>query len=589
MHSIREISSLFRKLWYILSKEQKKQSIIVLLVIVISSLIEMVSVSAVIPLIYTMISPEKILQSSWYLRIIKLLPVSIDPAQNLSLIISSSIIILFLVRCGVLIFCRYIRLSYENKIMKEIPLEMLSSYLSRPYIDMININSAEAIRGLSSNSTSVYYIIQGVFLIISNLLTIGVIGAFLIIVDPAMSFRIIFVALFFVSAIVMILKKTVQSSGKKFDYSMFLVTKVAYEALGGLKEINIMKRNQSFISKYEAAVELKRKAELRYRFLQESPSVLIETAFICILVVIVFFKMTSGLEANVLVAQLSVFAYGTMRILPCISAVSSNITSIIYYSESFSSAYTNIFEAREYKNSKEQFIRENDSLQALTFSKITVEHLTWQYNKDGKIILDDISFEINTGDSVALIGKSGAGKSTLADILLGVLQPSQGKVMVDNIDIYSIPLQWAKTVGFVPQSIFLLDDTIRNNVVFGDPDFDGDDKLIFDALEQAQLREFVEALPDGLDTVVGERGIKFSGGQRQRLAIARALYEKPEILVLDEATAALDTETETAVMDAINVLKGKITLVIIAHRLSTIKQCNKVYEIANGRLEQKTE
>ncbi|MGP1489475.1 MAG: ABC transporter ATP-binding protein [Treponema sp.] len=471
--------------------------------------------------------------------------------------------------------------------MKEIPLEMLSSYLSRSYIDMININSAEAMRGLSSNSTSVYYIIQSIFLIVSNLLTVGVIGAFLIMVDTTMSFRIISIAVLFISTIVMVLKKTVQNSGKKFDYSMFLVTKVAYEALTGLKEINIMKRNRSFISKYEDAVELKRKAELRYRFLQESPSVLIETIFICILIVIVFFKMTSGLEPNVLVAQLSVFAYGAMRILPCISAISAQITSIIYYTESFSSAYTNIFEAREYKHSKQQFIRENDSPKSLTFSKITIEHLTWQYKKDGKIILDDISFEINRGDSIALIGKSGAGKSTFADILLGVLSPSQGKVMVDNIDVYSIPLQWAKTVGFVPQSIFLLDDTIRNNIVFGDSDFDGDDKRIFDALEQAQLKDFVAALPDGLDTVVGERGIKFSGGQRQRLAIARALYGKPEILVLDEATAALDTETETAVMDAINVLKGKITLVIIAHRLSTIKQCNKVYEITNGKLEKR--
>lgn len=587
MNTIRQIGSLFRKLLYILSKEQKKQSLIVLFVILVSSLIEMLSVSAVIPLIYTMISPERILQSSLYFRIIRLLPFAIDSPENLSLVISSAIIILFLVRCAVLIFCRYIRLAYENKIMKEIPLEMLSSYLSRSYIDMININSAEAMRGLSSNSTSVYYIIQSIFLIVSNLLTVGVIGAFLIMVDTTMSFRIISIAVLFISTIVMVLKKTVQNSGKKFDYSMFLVTKVAYEALTGLKEINIMKRNRSFISKYEDAVELKRKAELRYRFLQESPSVLIETIFICILIVIVFFKMTSGLEPNVLVAQLSVFAYGAMRILPCISAISAQITSIIYYTESFSSAYTNIFEAREYKHSKQQFIRENDSPKSLTFSKITIEHLTWQYKKDGKIILDDISFEINRGDSIALIGKSGAGKSTFADILLGVLSPSQGKVMVDNIDVYSIPLQWAKTVGFVPQSIFLLDDTIRNNIVFGDSDFDGDDKRIFDALEQAQLKDFVAALPDGLDTVVGERGIKFSGGQRQRLAIARALYGKPEILVLDEATAALDTETETAVMDAINVLKGKITLVIIAHRLSTIKQCNKVYEITNGKLEKR--
>ena len=587
MHTLNQFIGLFKKLLYILNKKQKIQGVFVFFIIIFSSLIEMLSVSAVIPLIYAMISPDKILESVFYIDLMKVLPFSINSKNDLIFVISFCVIILFIFRCLLLIIFKYIRIAYENRIMKEIPLEMFSSYLSRPYIDMININSAEAMRGMSVNSTSVYYTIQGIFLIFSNLFNIVAIGVFLVTVDLVMSFRIILIALIFIGAISFLLKKTVRRSGKKFDYSAFIVTKNGYEALSGIKEITIMRRNSSFISKYDESVELKRRAELNYRFLQEAPSVIIDTVFICLLVVIVFFKISSGIQMDVLMAHLSVFTYGSMRILPSISSISSSITSIIYYSESFSNAYANIFEAREYKKKQEQFIQKDDCPKAVSFNKVSIDSISWRYAKTGKLVLDDISFEINKGDSIALVGKSGAGKSTLADILLGLLQPSDGMIKVDGINIYSIPLKWAKTVGFVPQTIFLLDDTIRNNILFGEARYDDSDQMILQALEQAQLKEFVDSLPNGLDTVVGERGLKFSGGQRQRLAIARALYNQPKLLVLDEATAALDSETEQAVMDAINVLKGKITLIIIAHRMSTIKECNKVYEIIGGKLEQK--
>ena len=190
--------------------------------------------------------------------------------------------------------------------------------------------------------------------------------------------------------------------------------------------------------------------------------------------------------------------------------------------------------------------------------------------------------EIKKGDSVAIIGESGSGKTTLADILLGLYKPEEGEVLVDGQEIYLNLKQWAQIISFVPQNVYLLDDTIRENIVFGQSK--ADDNRIWDALEQAQLKDFVRNLPEGLDTVVGEAGIRFSGGQRQRIAIARALYSQPDILLLDEATAALDNDTEAAVMEAIDSLKGKKTLIIIAHRLSTIKNCNKVYEVKNGKI-----
>ena len=215
---------------------------------------------------------------------------------------------------------------------------------------------------------------------------------------------------------------------------------------------------------------------------------------------------------------------------------------------------------------------------------LTVEHVVWQYDNQKKPVLTDACLKIKKGDSIGLIGESGAGKTTLGDIILGLLKPNQGNVLIDGLDVYAMPKSWARIVGYVPQAVFLADDTVRNNIKFGlDADI-SNDKLVWEALERAQLKHFVESLPDGLETIVGERGIKFSGGQRQRIAIARALYAKPEILVLDEATAALDNETEKAVMESIDALQGQITLIIVAHRLTTIRNCDKIYEIKDGKV-----
>jgi ABC-type multidrug transport system fused ATPase/permease subunit len=215
--------------------------------------------------------------------------------------------------------------------------------------------------------------------------------------------------------------------------------------------------------------------------------------------------------------------------------------------------------------------------------RISIEDVTWKYPNSENIVLDHISIEILKGQSVAFVGKSGAGKTTLSDVILGLLTPQSGRVTVDGVDIDKVLEQKGHIIGFVPQSVNLLDDTVRRNVAFGLDDNVIDDALVWSALEQAQLKDIIMESANGLDTQIGERGIKFSGGQRQRFAIARALYNEPEILILDEATSALDTETETAVMESIESLQGHKTLIIIAHRLTTIRNCDKIYRIEEGR------
>lgn len=243
--------------------------------------------------------------------------------------------------------------------------------------------------------------------------------------------------------------------------------------------------------------------------------------------------------------------------------------------------YSDLKQAENYINGK----KSQEKVDEIYFQKdISVENLTFSYPKTNNPVLNKISLKIPKNMSVAFIGPSGAGKTTLADLILGVLEPQSGKIMVDGKDIQLGVDSWHKKLGYIPQSIYIMDDTLRNNVAFGIPEEDIDDVKVWKALEEAQMKEFVELLENGLDTNIGEGGMRLSGGQRQRIGIARVLYNDPQVIILDEATSALDTETESAVMEAIESFNGNKTMVIIAHRLSTVRNCDIVYKVDNHKV-----
>ena len=274
--------------------------------------------------------------------------------------------------------------------------------------------------------------------------------------------------------------------------------------------------------------------------------------------------------------------FAAFRILPAISRITGYVNLLIFERPRLEGAYENIKTSRDYMKTLDNSNKSNEMGKDLLFERnLKVDNISWKYDEMTGDVLHNLSIEIRKGQSIGIIGESGSGKSTLSDILLGLYKPQCGNVTVDGYSIFDIPYAWSKMMGYVPQTVYLLDDTIRNNVAFGENDINDDD--VWKALEKASLKKYVENLPDGLDTLVGEGGIKFSGGQRQRIAIARALFTKPSILILDEATSALDNETESAVMEAIESLQGTITMIIIAHRLSTIRNCDRIFEISEGR------
>ena len=300
------------------------------------------------------------------------------------------------------------------------------------------------------------------------------------------------------------------------------------------------------------------------------------------------YKRQVGTNIDTFIPVLGTFAMAAFKILPSVSKIATRVNSLVFYQKQLDATYDYLKAAREYEAEMRAYSQKHigkilDRDVEIEFrDKLSIQNIKWKYLNSKEYVIDGLYLDIKKGESVALIGPSGAGKTTLADIIMGLLKPEAGTVEMDGKDIFAIPHQWARLIGYVPQSVFLTDDTLRNNVAFGVDEKEISDDKIWNALEKAQLREFAESLPYGLDTFVGERGVKFSGGQRQRVAIARALYENPEILVFDEATSALDNETEAAVMESIDSLQGVKTLIIIAHRLSTIRKCNKIYEVRDG-------
>ena len=279
------------------------------------------------------------------------------------------------------------------------------------------------------------------------------------------------------------------------------------------------------------------------------------------------------------IPQLAVFAVAAFRLLPSVGRINEHMSATLYSAPSLDLIYHDLKEVEELPQLAEKSDKE------WKFQNILkIKNVSYHYPDGEENVIEKASFEIRRGSSVAFVGQSGAGKTTMVDIILGLLTPQMGKITADGMDIEKNITVWQREIGYIPQTIYLSDDTIRNNIAFGIPEEEIDEAAVEAAVEGAQLSEFVESLPNGLDTCVGDRGVRLSGGQRQRIGIARALYHNPEILVLDEATSALDNDTEASVMEAIDNLKGEKTMIIIAHRLTTIKNVDHVFEVADGKV-----
>ncbi len=617
MQNVKTLIIMFRQLFYILDGKQRRRSVLLLFLFLITALLETLGVSAVIPFILALTSPESLMQYSIVQKVTTWL--GIGNTKGLLLAIAALLVIVYVVKDGMILAANYYQLRFRNEMERDLSTLMLGSYLKRDYMYFVETNSSDMMRGVSGDISNVAQVIDAFSMLFAETLTCALLGAFLIYLDPLFAIGLLLLAL--ATALVMILafKRRSAECGRQCREAFSKRYQYIYQPISGYKEISVSQRKQYFIDQFRKEADRACRFNTQYLFICKLPTRVIETVFLSGLVILVCIMVVFGSDGatDQLVTVLGAVAVATVRILPAISNITASMNGLVYNRLSLEEAYHNISLAREREAElagKEKDLRtetgagerrdgqeqntgngdrsdiENQESQRREnpisegFQKeLTVRSVWWRYPEGERNVLEDASLTIRKGEAVAFIGESGAGKTTLADVILGLLHPQKGEVLMDGTDIYSIPKRWAKTIGFVPQNVFLIDDTVRHNVAFGIYEEEIEDDKIIHALKSAQIYDFIQGLPHGLDTVVGEGGVKFSGGQRQRLAIARALYDNPDILVLDEATSALDNETESAVMQSIDALKGTKTLIIIAHRLSTIQNCNKVYEVKDGK------
>lgn len=373
--------------------------------------------------------------------------------------------------------------------------------------------------------------------------------------------------------------KKIGAENRKYNAEM---NKWLLQGIGGIKEIKIMNREQFFCEQYDEAYSRYAECQRKFSLLGILPRPVMEMFSVSGLLLVVAFKLSQGVQTTYFVTTLSVFAVAAFRMLPSFNRITNNLNGIMFGKVSVDKVYEDLKQVEILLKK----MRERDSERVdISFqNKITVRNVTFSYPKAEKPVLENVGLEIPKNSSVAFIGTSGSGKTTLADLILGVLEPDEGQICVDGKDVWKHMKGWQKKLGYIPQMIYIMDDTLKRNITISLSENEINEKKLWRAIEEAQLKDFVQSLENGVNTVIGENGMRLSGGQRQRIGIARALYRDPEILVLDEATSALDNETEAAIMDAIKNLSGSKTLIIIAHRLTTVKDCDIIYKVDNKKV-----
>lgn len=575
---------MFKQVMTVINKKHKAQCIFLLFGAFVCAFLETLGVGAIVPFVLVMFSAEEMMTNQYVVMISKVF--HIENYHQLLIATAILIIVVYVVKNVVLLLFQYLRAKVHNSIEKELMTQQYRMFMLRPYSYYLHVNTAEVMRGLNADITQVICVLDNFINLTSEVLTMMMIGAFIVLLDPVVAVGLIGIAMVIALIFIVGFKKKSAEFGIKCRDIFLQRSKLVIESVSGYKEISIQQKKEFFIEKYDDINETACKLNTKYLFIMGIPSRAIETLFIAALLILACIRIEAFSDNSGFVSLIGAMGVAAIRILPSISNISANINGLISGRVGLEAAFNNVEQVKADEKIYTAKVKELQSKKARKYfsDKIELTNVTFRYDKTDVDILKDVSLTINKNESVGFIGESGAGKSTLLDVMLGLLKPQVGAVTMDGVSIEEIPFDWADNVGYVPQTVFLLDDTIRNNIAFGVKEEDIDDDKIWECLKEAQLEAFVRNLPDGLDTELGERGIRFSGGQRQRVAIARALYHDPEILVLDEATSALDNNTEKDIMASIDGLRGKLTIIIVAHRLTTIENCNKVYVVKNGKV-----
>ncbi|MFD1359134.1 ABC transporter ATP-binding protein [Fictibacillus halophilus] len=574
------------KLLMLFNKKEKKKLLVLFFLMIMAALFETVGIGIIVPFVALVTTPSLIQEQEVLSYIYKLFNFQSTLAFTIFAVIL--LILIFVIKNVYLLFFNYSQIRIVLNQQVKLSRRLFEEYLTKPYTFHLQRNTADLLRNVNDEVPKVFQgIIISVFQLITEILVTSSILILLLVTAPEAT--ITSAILLGVSLLLFFkfFRKKITDLGNELQKVSGAMNKWVNQGLGASKEVKVSGKEGFFINSYTHYSQIRANNSLYIKMLDQVPRLFIETLLVLIVLITMLIIVFQETSTSQLVSTMALFTMAAFRLMPSITRIIALITIIRYNHPALKVIYEDLFMNKEnYSSNKidDSFLRIINKDERTFRDSIKLNEVSFRYPNQKDYSIKNISLTIPIGNSVALIGESGAGKTTIVDIILGLFKPEKGKVLIDNKNLYEQKSLWQQKIGYIPQSIFLSDDTIRRNVAFGLDSDQIDDEAVWRALEQAQLKEFVESLPNHLETEVGERGVRLSGGQRQRIGIARALYHNPEILFMDEATSALDNETEKEIMKAIDGLKGEKTLIIIAHRLSTIENCDIVFKINNGKL-----
>lgn len=571
---------ILKKLNVLLDAKQKRTMVIMVVMMIFGAILEACSISLIIPVIEVVIDENAVEKY----EIVRVLYNGLH-MQNLTqfaLVIMSALIVTFVVKNIYLYWQQKFMYHFVYTNQFRTSERMMKNYLRKGYEFYLNADTAVIQRNITSDVNNMYALILSILQLVSESIVFVFLLGVLLISDWMMTAMIAVLLIVTLGVIKSVIKPIMHKAGEDNQNYYSGLFKWISQTVQGIKEVKIAGKEQYFTDEYIKCGKGYVDAVQKYTLYNSIPRLLIETICIIGMVSYMMVLVATGRDFTEMMPILSAFSVAAIRLMPCANRINNQLTSMAFYQPFFMGVSDNLQDEISGKNTDMSFAKETDKKLPIHKS-ITMRDVTYHYPNSEVLIFDHADMEIPIGASVGIVGASGSGKTTVVDILLGLLEVQTGGVYADGVNIKDEYRSWLKNVGYIPQLIFMLDDTILKNVAFGVPEDEIDMDRVWEVLKEAQMDEFVRSLPEGLNTGIGERGIRISGGQRQRLGIARALYYDPEVLILDEATSALDNDTEAAIMDAINSLHGRKTLVIIAHRLQTIEKCDMIYRVEGGK------
>lgn len=576
-------TSTYKKLSYLFTRREKRNAAILFAMMVFGAFTEVIGVGAIPAFVGVISMPDRLLEIEYVRTLYDYF--GMESPQDMVFWSAIGLIVIFVSKNIYLAFLAYVKARYTANRQVNLSNRLFRAYLHTGYTFHLQRNTAELLRNTNTEASAITQkVLMPLLIMVMEFMTLIMIFVLLVVVEPLVTFVAFIVLGGITIAFYRATRQKVDEYSKEEQRHRKQSLQAVNQGLGGVKDAKVLGREDFFLRTFQESSWFKAKASVFRSVISALPRLFLETIAVLGMLGVSAMLVAQGRATETIIPTLALLGVAIVRLMPSFTKISMNITALKWGDRALKVVYDDLRDLEEQEKVFRRRQREG-AARKLPFEKeIHLDNISYSYPESAESALTDVSIRIPRGASVGFVGPSGSGKTTIVDVILGLLEPTNGKVLVDDVDVHTRLAAWQRKIGYIPQSIFLTDDTIRNNVAFGMDDDEISDEMVWEAIDAAQLRELVESLPKGLDTRVGERGVRLSGGQRQRIGIARALYHKPEVLVMDEATSALDNQTERYIVDALEAIRGRHTMILIAHRLTTVQNCDALYMLDRGRL-----